>query len=105
MLTLTDAARRAVADAVARSERAKGLRIVVQTGGCIGLVYRLGLDRGPEHGDRVESLDGTEIYLDPESAQLLAGTTIDFVEDARGAGFVFDNPNAYGLCSCAASSG
>jgi iron-sulfur cluster assembly protein len=105
MLTLTDAAHRTLADAVARSERAQGLRIVAHAGGCLGLQYRLGLVPGASPDDRVAHFDGLEIYLDPESAALLAGTTIDFAEDSRGAGFVFDNPNARGLCSCALAAG
>lgn len=101
MLTLTDAARDMLHAAVARSERARGLRIVVRAGGCIGLQYRLGLETGPEHGDRVETFGDLEVYLDPDSAGLLKGATVDVVEDARGAGLLVENPNAAGLCSCA----
>ncbi|WP_037256607.1 HesB/IscA family protein [Rhodovibrio salinarum] len=102
MLTLTDAARETLEAFVAKSQRARGLRIVARTGGCIGMQYRLGLDIGPEAEDTVATFGALEIYLDPDSAGLLRGAMIDFVQDARGAGFVFDNPNAAGLCSCAA---
>lgn len=104
MLTLTDAARETFEASVAQSERARGLRIVVRAGGCIGLQYRLGLDSGPDSEDTVATFGDLEVYLDPDSAGLLAGTTIDFVRDERGAGFVFENPNAADLCSCAVAA-
>ncbi|MBB4287661.1 HesB/IscA family protein [Roseospira goensis] len=105
MLALTDAARSAIRVALSRSDAAHGLRIVVAAGGCAGLQYRLGLAAGAEDGDAVQTFDGVAVYIDPESAPLLVGTTVDFVSDDRGAGFVFDNPNAAGRCSCAHTGG
>ncbi|WP_299438346.1 iron-sulfur cluster assembly accessory protein [uncultured Rhodospira sp.] len=101
MLSLTDTAQSAIRRAVSRSDAARGLRIVVAAGGCAGIQYRLGLAAGAEEGDAVTTFDDLSVFVDPESAPLLTGTTIDFVEDERGAGFVFDNPNAAGRCSCA----
>ncbi|KAA5607615.1 iron-sulfur cluster assembly accessory protein [Roseospira marina] len=101
MLDITDAARSAIRVALNQSDAANGLRIVVAAGGCAGLQYRLGLAAGAEDGDAVKTFDdGLTVYVDPESATLLNGTTVDFVEDERGAGFVFDNPNAAGRCAC-----
>jgi Fe/S biogenesis protein NfuA len=37
--------------------------------------------------------DGFAVCVDPESAKILAGTTIDWVETLQGSGFQFDNPN------------
>lgn len=105
MLSLTDAAHAAIRHAVARTEAARGLRIVVAAGGCAGLQYRLGLAGGAEEGDTVTTLGDLSVFVDPDSAPLLSGTTVDFVEDDRGAGFVFDNPNAAGRCSCARPAG
>jgi len=105
LLDLTDAARSAIRLAVGRSAAARGLRIVAASGGCAGLQYRLGLAAGAEDGDAVVPCDeDLSIFVDPESAALLDGTTVDFVEDERGAGFVFDNPNAAGRCSCTGGS-
>jgi iron-sulfur cluster assembly protein len=104
MLSLTETAQSVIRGAVSRSEAARGLRIVVAAGGCAGLQYRLGLAAGAEDGDAVTTFDDLNIFVDPESAPLLTGTTVDFVEDERGAGFVFDNPNAAGRCSCAKSA-
>lgn len=100
-LDLTDAARSAIRLALRRSEAARGLRIVAATGGCAGLQYRLGLAASAEDGDAVREFGDVAVFVDSDSATLLTGTTVDFVEDERGAGFVFDNPNAAGRCSCA----
>ncbi len=100
MLTLTDAARGAIRVALSRSEAAGGLRIVAAAGGCAGVRYRLGLADSAEADDAVATFDDVTVFLDPDSAALLAGSTVDFVEDARGAGFVFNNPNAADRCAC-----
>jgi len=104
LLDLTDAARAAIRNALSRSDAAHGLRIVAASGGCAGLQYRLGLAGGAEAGDAITTFDDVNIFVDPDSAPLLDGTTVDFVEDERGAGFVFDNPNAAGRCSCTGGS-
>jgi iron-sulfur cluster assembly accessory protein len=43
---------------------------------------------------------GVKVLIDPMSAQYLSGSTVDFVEDLRGAGFVVENPNAVRSCGC-----
>ena len=43
--------------------------------------------------DRLIDADGVRFFVDPKSAPLLAGATIDFVDDFDGTGFKFDNPN------------
>ncbi len=35
-----------------------------------------------------------EVYLDPQSAEFIEGTTVDFVSDVSGTGFMFNNPQA-----------
>jgi iron-sulfur cluster assembly protein len=103
MLDLTDAARSAIRVALESSSDACALRIVCAAGGCAGMQYRLGLAARAEDGDAVQTFDDdVTIFVDPDSAPLLAGTTVDFVRDERGAGFVFANPNARSGCaSCA----
>ena len=47
-------------------------------------------------GDIAVETDGITLLLDPLSARRADGLVIDFVEDLRGAGFTFDNPNQPG---------
>jgi iron-sulfur cluster assembly protein len=44
---------------------------------------------GPAAGDIVVSLAGLMVYVDPQSAPLLAGIRIDHVETPRATGFLF----------------
>ena len=67
-----------------------GLRVWVQSGcGCSGGVsYGMGLDDAGD-GDTVFDSDGVRVIIDPGSASLLGGATIDFVDyGAQGRGFV-----------------
>ncbi|MQX38313.1 HesB/IscA family protein [Roseospira navarrensis] len=106
MLDLTDAARSAIRVAVETSEAARGLRIVCAAGGCAGIQYRLGLAAGADAEDAVQVFDdNVTVYVDPDSARLLVGATVDFVQDERGAGFVFRNPNAASGCAGCSSKG
>jgi iron-sulfur cluster insertion protein len=43
---------------------------------------------------------GIAVLIDPMSAQYLSGSTVDFVEDFRGSGFVVENPQAVRSCGC-----
>ncbi len=77
----------------------KPLRIFIEGGGCSGFQYGFTFDDRQE-GDTVIEAHGITVVVDPLSAQYLAGATVDFVEDFRGAGFVVDNPNAVRSCGC-----
>jgi Fe-S cluster biogenesis protein NfuA len=44
---------------------------------------------GPGAGDTVVNLEGLVVYVDPESAPLLAGVRIDHVQTPRASGFLF----------------
>jgi iron-sulfur cluster assembly protein len=106
MIILTDSAVEAVRTAISRADSAPGgLRIQVETGGCAGYKYMMGLVATPEPDDTVISHGEVSVYIDPVSQPLLAGTTIDFVVALEGSGFTFDNPNASNSCSCGKSFG
>ncbi|WP_374544599.1 HesB/IscA family protein [Rhodoblastus sp.] len=106
MIHLTDSAVNAVRNAIkGASEPVQGLRIKVETGGCAGNKYMMGLVRTPEENDEVVERDGVKVFVESASRDLLAGVTIDFVVAIEGAGFTFDNPNAEHSCSCGKSFG
>jgi len=106
MINLTDSAISAVRSAIAgASEQVGGLRIMVETGGCAGNQYKMGLVAEPGDDDTVIERDGVKVFVDNKSHELLAGTTVDFVVALEGSGFTFDNPNAKSSCSCGKSFG
>jgi iron-sulfur cluster assembly protein len=48
---------------------------------------------------------GLRVVIDGQSLQHMEGSTVEFVEEADGAGFRIDNPNATGGCSSCGSAG
>lgn len=106
MIELTDSAVNAIREAIAGSEGpVDGLRIMVEAGGCAGYKYMMGLVSEHEPEDVVVEKGGIRLFVDPKSAPLLQGATIDFSVSMDGAGFTFSNPNATSSCSCGKSFG
>jgi iron-sulfur cluster assembly protein len=82
-----------------------GLRLGVKGGGCSGLTYVLGFDEKPAEKDRVFTLRGVTVFIDPKSLFYLSGTVLDFSDGLNGKGFVFNNPQAAKTCGCGSSFG
>ena len=80
----------------------KGLRVQIQKGGCSGLQYEMLLDE-KKNGDAVVERDGVEFFVDPESASMLKGSTLDYHDGLTGTGFRIVNPNATRTCGCGTS--
>lgn len=104
MIHLTDSAINAVRNAIASaSQPASGLRIKVETGGCAGFIYMMGLVNEADADDTVTELDGVKVFVDMHSHEYLVGMTVDYVVALEGSGFTFDNPNAKASCGCGKS--
>lgn len=104
LLSLTDAAVEKVkffAKTMPDSE-GKPLRIFVGGGGCSGFQYGFQFDEKRE-GDNVLETGGIQVVVDPQSATYLRDSTVDYVEDFRGAGFSVTNPQSTGGCGCGKS--
>jgi iron-sulfur cluster assembly protein len=104
MLTLTDTASRKLGEIIAQQgEPVVGLRVFVQRGGCSGYSYGMAFARQVDAGDWVGEFGGVKVLVDPESAKVLNGVRIDFVESLQGSGFSIQNPNAVRSCGCGSS--
>ncbi|MBI1885710.1 MAG: iron-sulfur cluster assembly accessory protein [Chloroflexi bacterium] len=79
------------------------LRVFVVGGGCSGYQYGMALAREVEEDDLVVEHDGIRLVVDPDSAGLLEGAEIDYVDDLMKAGFTIYNPNAVKSCACGTS--
>ena len=78
-----------------------GLRLWVQSScGCGNVGYGMGLDEsGP--GDTTFEAEGIRVIMDPGSASLLGGATVDFVSDPRmGHGFVIHTADEAPRAGC-----
>jgi iron-sulfur cluster assembly protein len=106
VINLTESAVKAVRMAIdGAKDPIAGLKIMVESGGCAGLKYKMGLVATADTGDLVVEQSGLTVLVDPGSVELLHGTTVDFVIGMEGSGFVFDNPQAQTSCSCGKSFG
>jgi iron-sulfur cluster assembly protein len=102
VLTITERAFRRAEVLLAREGLPEGaLRVGLKGGGCTGYVYAFKLEPGgPRPDDVVMTSGSSRVYVDPKSAQLLAGSVLDFTEGLDGKGFTFENPNAKRTCGC-----
>lgn len=103
MITLTEKASRAVSRFIRSEQGATGLRLRVSGGGCAGLQYEMQLETAPEANDTVVEQNGVRLFVDPQSAVMLEGLIIDFVDTMLESGFTFHNPNASASCGCGKS--
>ena len=106
-ITLTEKAAAQVAKVKAENNipAEHGLRLGVKGGGCSGLSYVLGFDEKPTDKDRVFTVRGLTVFVDPKSLFYLSGTVLDFSDGLNGKGFVFNNPQAAKTCGCGSSFG
>lgn len=79
------------------------LRLAVEGGGCSGFQYRFGLADTAEPDDLAVETDGVTLVVDSVSLDLVAGSTVDYVESLGGAAFRVENPNAASGCGCGSS--
>lgn len=104
-LILTPAAAKRVAFIAHKQARPAILRLAVEGGGCSGFQYKFDLAEAAEADDTVSETDGVKLVVDPVSLDLIAGSTVDFVESLGGAAFKVENPQAAAGCGCGASFG
>ena len=79
------------------------LRVFVQGGGCSGMQYGFTFDKEQNEDDFDVSVNGVTLLVDSMSAQYLQGAKIKYTEDAMGASFSIDNPQAQTTCGCGSS--
>ena len=104
MITLTDNASLKVKELLAQEgQDGLMLRVAVRPGGCSGFSYEMFFDSEKDNEDLIDETAGVPVVVDPSSAQLLTGATLDFKDGLQGAGFAIDNPNAQKTCGCGQS--
>jgi len=103
-ITVTDKAAEKARDLLAQRGAEEGaLRVFVVGGGCSGYQYGMAIANEAEDGDLVIEENGVRILVDQDSARLLSGAEVDYVEDLMKAGFTIFNPNAVKSCACGSS--
>ena len=69
------------------------LRVMIAGMGCGGPQYSMSLEQESSEGDVEVQQDGLTILIDPQSAPMLEGSEIDYVESLEKSGFTVNNPN------------
>ena len=104
MITLTPSAATKVKTLLdAEGEPGLALRVAVRPGGCSGFSYEMFFDSDVAAEDQMADYDGVKVVVDPSSATLLTGATLDYKDGLQQAGFAIDNPNAQRTCGCGQS--
>ncbi len=101
-ITLTDAASIKVAELIAAegADEALVLRVAVKPGGCSGFNYDMFFDTEIAGDDVSREFGAVKVVVDPQSAEMLNGSTLDYADSLQGAGFHITNPNASRTCGC-----
>ena len=80
------------------------LRMMVVPGPHGSFQYMLGMEREAKTDDVVIDTSGVLVLVDPDSAPLVEGAQIDYVDGLMRSGFVISNPNFQtgggGGCAC-----
>jgi iron-sulfur cluster insertion protein len=78
-------------------------RVFVQGGGCSGMQYGFTFDEAQNEDDFDFQFEDLTVLVDSMSMEYLRNARIEFREDAMGANFVIDNPQAQTTCGCGSS--
>jgi iron-sulfur cluster assembly protein/iron-sulfur cluster insertion protein len=104
VITLTDDATKKVKELIEAEGVAElALRVAVRPGGCSGFSYEMFFDTDIAEDDLAERFGDVRVVVDPASAQLLTGATLDYKDGLSQAGFSINNPNASRTCGCGQS--
>jgi iron-sulfur cluster assembly protein/iron-sulfur cluster insertion protein len=103
-ISLTDAAAAKVAELIEQEGNPElALRVAVRPGGCSGFSYEMFFDTDVADDDVLTAFGPVRVVVDPASASLLQGASLDFKDGLQGAGFSINNPNASRTCGCGQS--
>jgi len=104
VITLTDSAATKVKELLdAEGAEDLALRVAVRPGGCSGFSYEMFFDGDVATDDEKATFGPVQVIVDPASAQLLEGATLDYKDGLNQAGFAITNPNATRTCGCGQS--
>ena len=78
---------------VEQGEEGSSLRVMVMPSPNGGAQYMLALEQEAKSDDMVVRTEGVSILIDSDSAPLMEGAEIDYMDGLMKSGFVINNPN------------
>ncbi|MBM4132509.1 MAG: iron-sulfur cluster insertion protein ErpA [Nitrospira sp.] len=103
MITITPTAEAKIRELMTEEKDVVGLRIYVKGGGCHGYQYGMAFESKMADDDTVIEKGDVKVIMDSQSAPLLQGTEVDYVDSVQGSGFAIKNPQAKTTCGCGSS--
>ncbi|MBM3302585.1 MAG: iron-sulfur cluster insertion protein ErpA [Deltaproteobacteria bacterium] len=103
MITITPTAEQKIRELMKEEQDVVGLRIYVRGGGCHGYQYGMSFESKMAEDDTVIEKGDVKVIMDSQSAPLLQGTEVDYVDSLQGSGFAIKNPQAKTTCGCGSS--
>ena len=102
-VNITENAINKAKELLSKKSDSKGLRILIEKGGCSGMTYNIDYSKSINERDEVICKKGINFIIDPSAILFLIGSTIDWKEDKFKSGFTFSNPNETARCGCGES--
>ena len=103
MITITETASEKIQELILEEQDVLGLRIYVKGGGCSGYQYGMSFETNMSDDDTLIEKENVKVIVDSQSAPLLSGAEVDYVDSLQGSGFAVKNPNAKNTCGCGSS--
>lgn len=103
MITITSAAQQKIQELVQEEPDTLGLRVYVKGGGCHGYQYGMAFESKVGDDDTIIEKGTVKVIMDSQSAPLLSGCEVDYVDSVQGSGFAIKNPQAKTTCGCGSS--
>jgi len=103
MITITQKAEDKINELMKEEQDVVGLRIFVRGGGCHGYQYGMAFENKVADDDTVIEKGPVKVIMDSQSAPLLNGAEVDYVDSLQGSGFSIKNPQAKTTCGCGSS--
>jgi iron-sulfur cluster insertion protein len=103
MITMTTAAEEKIRELMQEEQDTIGLRVYVKGGGCHGYQYGMSFESKMGDDDTVIEKGDVKVIMDSQSAPLLVGCEVDYVDALQGSGFAIKNPQAKTTCGCGSS--
>lgn len=101
VVNVTDFAATKIGELIAaEGDTSLALRMAVRPGGCSGFSYEMYFDSEVDADDIVEEFGDIKVVVDPQSADMVRGSTLDYKDGLMGAGFAIENPNVTRSCGC-----
>jgi iron-sulfur cluster assembly accessory protein len=100
VIAVTDRAAGKIRDLAAKQGADPVLRVRVVAGGCSGFSYELSFDAEGQGDHVIPAAAGVRVLVDPRSAPIVEGSTLDFNDALLGGGLKMLNPRATHECSC-----